>query len=60
MNTRTISIGLPCALVGAVFATVARAEPGAAPAMRLAVPGIARMYQGLCKNRSAPTSFRAC
>ena len=59
MYARHISIGHLCVVGGAVFATVGRAEPRAAPAMRLPVPETARIYQGLRKNRSAPASV-AC
>ena len=59
MYARHISIGHLCVVGGAVFATVGRAEPRAAPAMRLPVPETARIYQGLRKNRSAPASVAA-
>lgn len=56
MNTRYVSVGVLCALVGAVFATAARAEPSAPPAMRLAALGTAFTYQGQLKNAGAPAN----
>lgn len=61
MNTRRYLILVISALIGASFATSARADPGAphsltSPAAPLSLPGTGFLYQGQLKNGGAPVN----